>query len=312
MKSFYQFMKEKTEEYYKNTDIGLDFFTSPELDRTFGYSIAELVVELLKDFDRPSILELGAGRGTLAFDILEFIRSNHPDFFQRLSYLIYEFSPRLRERQREVLKPFEGKVQWIEKVPSLSGLILSNEFFDCLPVRIVKDGKELYLEGNQEVWLPLEDERVKRYMERLGMNTKGVAYEICLDCVDFLEELSRKLIKGYILTIDYGYLEQPPGGTVVGYKGHRLVKDLYSEDVFDITASVNFKALMEFGKDFSLEVVFFKSQRDFLLSSEVFRKELEALIEDERPEFVERLSRLKTLLISMGDRFKVLLQKKCS
>lgn len=82
---------------------------------------------------------------------------------------------------------------------------------------------------------------------------------------EVLGELARKLKEGYILTIDYGYLEFPKAGTVVGYKGHRLVKDIYSSEPFDITASVNFRALMEYGKDFGLEVVFLKTKGTFAL-----------------------------------------------
>jgi SAM-dependent MidA family methyltransferase len=200
------------------------------------------------------------------------------------SYLIYDFSQGLKEKQKRLLRNFEGKVFWVDEVPEFSGLVLSNEFFDCFPVRIVKGGKELYLEDGKEVWLPLEDLEVKEYMERLGMKEEDVAYEVCLDCVKFLEELARKLKEGYILTIDYGYLEFPKAGTVVGYKGHKLVKDIYSSEPFDITASVNFRALMEYGKDFGLEVVFFKNQRDFLLSSKVFVEELSAVTEDQSPQ----------------------------
>lgn len=144
------------------------------------------------------------------------------------------------------------------------------------------------------------------------MMEEDVAYEVCIDCVRFLGELVRKLKEGYILTIDYGYSEFPKAGTVAGYKGHKLVKDIYSNEPFDITASVNFRALMEYGKDFGLEVVFFKNQRDFLLSSRVFVGELSAVAEDQSPQSLERLSRLKTMLISMGERFKVLLQRKGS
>jgi len=312
IKSFYQYMKEKTEEYYtKQAYIGLDFFTSPELDRTFGYAIGELIFKLLKDYEKPTILELGGGNGTLAYDIFSFLETNYPSFFHRVKYLIYEFSPMLKEKQRERLFSFAQKVDWVDDIPEISGFIFSNEFFDCFPVRIIRDGKELYLENGREVWMPVQDERAMEYMSRLNMKEKQVAYEVCLDCVDFLKKLSERLKKGYIFTVDYGYLEQPPFGTVVGFKGHRMVKDIYSEDIFDITASVNFKALMEYGRDFGLEVVFFKNQRDFLLSSDTFRKELERLTQGKKMEDIERLSRMKTMLISMGERFKVLLQKKC-
>jgi len=312
-KSFYQFMKEKSIRYYTECeDIGQDFFTSPELDSIFGYAIGEWILKLIGDYRNPAILELGAGRGTLAYDILSFLKTNHPSFFERVRYFIYDFSPKLRERQRQTLKVFEDKVDWVDELPSFSGLVLSNEFFDCFPVRLIKDGKELYLEDGKEVWLPVEDERVKKYINRLNLKDSSVVYEVCLDCVEFLQKLSKNLKEGYILTVDYGYLQQPFGGTVMGYKGHRIVKNLYSEEVFDITASVNFRALMEYGKDFGLDVIFFKNQRDFLLLSEVFKRELKNLTERQEPGNIERLSRIKTMLISMGERFKVLLQRKCS
>ncbi|WP_448588052.1 SAM-dependent methyltransferase, partial [Thermocrinis sp.] len=83
-------MKEKAGEYYtKQLSIGSDFFTAPELDRVFGYAVGELAYELLKDFEDPTLLELGAGNGTLAYDILSFLKTNYPEFFQRVKYVIY-------------------------------------------------------------------------------------------------------------------------------------------------------------------------------------------------------------------------------
>jgi SAM-dependent MidA family methyltransferase len=181
--------------------------------------VGELASELLKDHPQLVILELGAGRGTLAYDILSFLRCYSPKLFERLRYFIYDFSQGLKERQKRLLRDFEDKVFWVDEVPEFSGLVLSNEFFDCLPVRIVKGGKELYLEDGKEVWLPLEDLEVKEYMERLGMKEEDVAYEVCLDCVRFLGEFARKLREGYILTIDYGYLEFPKSWHGGGLQG---------------------------------------------------------------------------------------------
>ncbi|RME08514.1 MAG: class I SAM-dependent methyltransferase, partial [Aquificota bacterium] len=66
----------------------------------------------------------------------------------------------------------------------------------------------------------------------------------------------------------------------------------------------------EYGKDSGLEKVFLKRLRDFLLESPAFLREFEELSLSEKPEDLERLSRLKTMLVSMGDRFRVLLQRK--
>ena len=72
MRSFRDFMAEKVREYYtsEGEKIGPfgDFFTAPELDRSFGRAIAEFLQPYLRSLEGPAILELGAGRGLMAYD----------------------------------------------------------------------------------------------------------------------------------------------------------------------------------------------------------------------------------------------------
>ncbi len=318
MKSFRDFMEEKVREYYtspkqKFSSQG-DFFTAPELDRTFGEAIADFLYHRLREFESPTILELGAGRGLLARDILSYYREKDPDLYQRLNYLIYEMSPPLIETQKKILSEFD-KVSWVEDLPQMEGVVLSNEFYDALPVHVVKEGKELYInDEGEEVWLSLENERIKEFLKRMGYEDLNQRVEVCLDCIDMLERVANALLKGYHLAIDYGYVSQGiqkfPEGTVVGYKKHTLEGDIYQKEDMDISAQVNFSALMEYGKDFGLETILYDSQRNFLASIPHFVSQLELLSFEDTPENIERLSRLKTMLISMGDRFKVLFQRK--
>ncbi|RLJ69857.1 SAM-dependent MidA family methyltransferase [Hydrogenivirga caldilitoris] len=317
MRSFRDFMEEKVREYYsspreKFSSFG-DFFTAPELDRAFGEAIADFLYYRLKDFDTPVILELGAGRGLMARDILNYYREKDAELFSQITYLIYELSPYLREKQRLLLSEFKN-VGWVEEFPEMEGVILSNEFFDTLPVHVVKEDKELYLsEGGEEVWLSLDDERVRGFIRKMGYEGLKQRVEVCLDCIEILRRIAHSLVRGYHLVIDYGYtseeLSKFPEGTVVGYKKHRLRDDIYAQDM-DISAQVNFSALMEYGKDFGLKTVLYDTQRNFLASIPHFLTQLETLSYEESPESIERLSRLKTMLISMGDRFKVLFQSK--
>ena len=318
MKSFRDFMEERVIKYYSSPkekfSAGGDFFTAPELDRAFGESIADFLYHKIKEFDNPVILELGAGRGLMARDILTYYREHQPELLNRLRYVIYELSPSLVEKQKEVLEDFHN-VEWIEEIPKIEGAVLSNEFYDALPVHVVKEDRELYInDEGEEVWLSLENERIKEFIERMGYGGLDQRLEVCLDCIDMLERVAQALQSGYHLLIDYGYtsdeLTKFPQGTVVGYKKHSLQGDIYAEEDMDISAQVNFSALMEYGKDFGLETVFFDSQRNFLASIPYFLTELETLSFEESPEAIERLSRLKTMLISMGDRFKVLFQRK--
>ncbi len=316
--SFRDFMERKVREYYsyekEKFGGGGDFFTAPELDRAFGEAIADFLMPYLADLENPSLVELGAGRGLMARDILNFYREKNPGLFEKIKYYIYELSGPLKETQKRILKEFP-QVEWVEEIPFVEGVVLSNEFFDCLPVHVVKGGKELFVdEDSREVWIDLRDERVRGIIERLGYSNLDQIVEICVDCVDMLEEISKKIIKGYHLVIDYGYTSEEihkfPEGTVIGYKKHKVVDDVLGKERLDVSAQVNFSLLMEFGRDFGLEPVVFDSQRNFLASIPSFLSTLEELSFREDPESIERLSRLKTMLISMGDRFKVLFQKK--
>jgi len=315
LKTFRDFMSEAVRRYYASPKALTDFFTAPELDRAFGHALAEFLAQQLSEFERPALVELGAGRGLLARDILSYLSENHPELFGKLRYYIYEFSPHLVKEQEKLLKDF-GNVEWVDELPRVEGVVFSNEFFDALPVHVVKEGKELYVdEEGRRVWLELRDERVKEFLKRMGYEGKKQVIEVCLDCIDFLKKISESLERGYHLVIDYGYtsreLERFPEGSVVGYKNHKLVEDVLSlAGEGDITAHVNFSALMEFGRDFGLETVLFQPQRDFLLHIPGFVNELERLAWSQDPESIERLSRLKTMLISMGERFFVLLQRK--
>lgn len=315
MKSFRDFMKEAVEAYYsgKGEKIGAggDFFTAPELDSAFGRALAEFVSPFLGEFDSPAVVELGAGSGVMAYDMLSYFGRRGIE----LTYYIYELSPTLVDRQRETLKDFENVV-WVKELPKVKGVILSNEFFDALPVHVVKEGKELFIdeEGNEH-WREVERKEILLFLRAMGYEGLKQRIEVCLDCIDFLKRVSDSLLAGYHLLIDYGYTSQEiadfPQGTVVAYKRHKLDGDIYGEaGSKDITAQVNFSALMEYGRRFGLETVLFQKQRDFLMSVPGFVSELELLSTSEEPRDVERLSRLKTMLISMGDRFKVLLQKK--
>ena len=318
MKSFRDFMEEKVLEYYKSPREKFsargDFFTAPELDRAFGEAIAEFLHPYLKNLESPVLLELGGGRGLMARDILSYYRENDPDLFENLRYLIYEVSPYLIERQSRILEEFRN-VDWVEEFPKMEGVVLSNEFFDALPVHVVKGYRELYVnEEGEEVWLSLENEKIREFLRRMGYEGLDQRIEVCLDCVEMLKNIAEALIRGYHLAIDYGYTSEElprfPEGTVVGYKKHTLRNDIYGEEGMDISAQVNFSALMEYGKDFGLKTILYDSQRNFLASIPGFLSKLEELSFDESPEAVERLSRLKTMLISMGDRFKVLFQSK--
>jgi SAM-dependent MidA family methyltransferase len=116
-----------------------DFVTAPELSPLFGRTLARQASEIMAS-SAPHILELGAGSGKLAVDMLDELEQmgSLPD-----SYAILEVSADLRARQQiflqEKLPHLFKLVRWLDRLPeSFSGLIIGNEVLDALPVHIVR------------------------------------------------------------------------------------------------------------------------------------------------------------------------------
>ncbi|MDH5487874.1 MAG: SAM-dependent methyltransferase, partial [Gammaproteobacteria bacterium] len=137
-----------------------DFITAPELGPVFARCVARTCHSLLNQLGGGDILEVGAGSGALAAELLLELASlgRLPD-----RYLILELSADLHERQLETLRHkapdlFE-RVHWLAELPrDFRGLVLANELLDALPVtrfKITENGvNELFVGWENEgfVW----------------------------------------------------------------------------------------------------------------------------------------------------------------
>src|SRR5262245_43046140 len=103
-----------------------DFVTAPELSGALGRALARTLEQELEGLAAPSILELGAGSGALAAQILDALAARGDT---RVVYSILEPSADLRERQRRRLERFGARVAWLERLPDtpFEGAIVANE-----------------------------------------------------------------------------------------------------------------------------------------------------------------------------------------
>ena len=314
--SFRDFMEEALYHpefgYYNSTrnPIGRqgDFYTSSDLDPIFGKLLARKFAQMASALgvspEAFTIVELGAGRGLLARQILE---------HHRFPYRILERSAAMRERQRGSLQGFD--VEWLEALPAgITGCVFSNEFFDALPVRrvICRNG------ALREIHVTSEFSEVEGDLqEPLDISlSEGQLADINMDARQWIKRIGASLDRGYHLAIDYGYQDREfyarPRGTLMCYWRHQAVEDPYLRiGEQDITAHVNFSDLIREGAAVGLTTEEFKTQMDFLVQLGVLQ-ELEALMPADTAETIQRVMAVKKLVLpgGMGERFKVLVQRK--
>ncbi len=146
--------------YYtrSSTTIGRagDFYTSPHLHRIFGMMIGRQMEEMWDIIGRPDrfhIVEMGAGMGYLAKDMLDYISTK--ELSRHIDYSIVELNPAVRERQQTLLGLHAGKIRWFSglgDIGTVAGCFLSNELLDAFPVHLIVKRDEL-----MEVFVTLQD-----------------------------------------------------------------------------------------------------------------------------------------------------------
>jgi SAM-dependent MidA family methyltransferase len=311
-----------------------DYYTSSSVGTVFGAVLAEGLFGLLESLSAEEwvILELGGGDGRLACQILNAFQ-RHPSIYRKLTYFMLEKSPFHRQLQFKHLISHKERIVYLdslEQLQGVTGVIISNEFFDALPVHILErhDGKweEVGVTWNEhtlcfeEERRPCRNQRLLELLEELAIAAEeGGRVELSLAAVEWINQLASVLEKGYLLTVDYGYLADGaasaamPKGTLRGYRMHQIMTNpyLYPGEQ-DLTADVNFSLLIEMGKKACLEPLLFESQRKFLLRLGIL-EELAEGADDPFSAEARKNRAIRQLLLDetgMGERFCVLLQGK--
>ena len=313
-----------------------DYYTSPSVHPVFGRLLVKQLGEMadLLGGDTFWVLEAGAGRGVLARDILDGCARRFPSLFERLRYGILEKSARFVDEQRRRLASYRDKVEWLDlkalQGRNLEGCILANEFFDALPVHriVVRDGEaqEVYVTeaggSFREILSGLSSPSIHRYLADMAVDLEeGQQAEVGLEAIRWYGETAPALARGFFVIIDYGFLAHDlyasyrRSGTFLCYYRHTCSENPYEHVGFqDMTAHVNFSALIDQGESVGFHQTGFVPQYQFLLSlgflDEIEREQKKNHTQD--GSLLERLT-MKHLILpdgGMGDTFKVLIQHK--
>lgn len=302
--------------------VGGDFVTAPEISPLFAQALGNQLIPVLHETS-GDILELGAGTGKLAQDLLQYLYAQ-----QQLParYRILEVSADLRARQQACLHAalpaaVYARVQWLDTLPAtFRGVVLGNEVLDAVPVQLVQ-----WQQGNWHargvayasdfIWQtkPLDNLSIVSHIETSQL-PEGYITEINPAAQGLIASLAGMLQQGLILLPDYGfsareyYHPQRDQGTLMCHYQH------YAHDnpflypgLQDITAHVDFTAMAEVAIASGLDCAGYTSQAQFLMNCGILQL-LQQINPEDSARYLPMVSAVQKLLspAEMGELFKVL------
>jgi SAM-dependent MidA family methyltransferase len=252
-----------------------DFYTSVSVGPLFGRLLAVQFREMWERLDKPSpfwIIEQGAHDGQLARDILAWCQSEAPEFAKVVRYAVAGSAA------------FEGVIAFLNPAELAAekpvGVFFSNELVDAFPVHLIirRDGewrerhvvaiasalafseKEITSEALADAIKELNPPPIERYTTEINLRARA-----------WMQDVARALRRGYVLTVDYGYMAgeyyapHRTAGTLMAYSRHQRHDDVTTDPgERDLTAHVDFTALANAGAAHGLRPLALVDQQRFL------------------------------------------------
>ncbi|MFK8027583.1 MAG: class I SAM-dependent methyltransferase [Gammaproteobacteria bacterium] len=308
-----------------------DFTTSPERSNFFAAAFAEHISKIKSQLGKFSIIEIGAGSGKFAADLLQAMEQIN---CLPACYYIVEKSVALRQRQKLYLSKLQlgCDIQWIEKVtPAIdSAIVIANEVLDALPVKLLSVEKNNIFErcvtldddGNFQFVDVAADENLSAVMrERLPsavLNNNKSVYRCDVNLLldDFIEQIASFVNQGIFFYIDYGYArseyyhEQRSMGTLICHYRHVANEQpLLWPGLQDISCNVDFTAVAESSVKCGLGINAYSTQAHFLLASDALEK---INTQNQDAQTFAQQAEIKRLMMpaEMGERFQVMVLTK--
>lgn len=253
-----------------------DYETSPEIHPVFGLLWGRQVLECWQRLGEPSafaLVEVGCGSGAFMRSMLTWLRARAPRCFAAVRPVMLDGHPNRLAGQQASLAAARFEVEhalaseWLARPDRVTGVVISNEFFDALPVHLVRrvgetlveqyvshDGDTLRFEDG-----PLSTPAIEAYFARLGLQPgDGTTAEVGLAASEAMRALAAKVERGYLLSIDYGYPARDlfaswrRQGTLMAFRRHSPQPDPLAEPGrLDLTVHVDFTSLAAAAEGFA-------------------------------------------------------------
>jgi len=303
-----------------------DFVTAPEISPLFGRVVARQCAAALEQLEKGRVLELGAGSGRLAIDILRKL-ADLKSLPER--YLILETSADLQARQEELigeeLPDFSLKVEWLSQLPEkFVGVVIANEVADALPVERFERTDDAVLQMRVTAdetgfdWCrKTAPEVLATAVEKIEADIGeplpgGYQSEVSLGLPDWIGQIANCLGTGLVLLFDYGVSrreyyapDRDQGWMRCHFRHHAHNQPLIYPGIQDLTSWVDFTAVAESAADHGLDVAGFVTQAQFLIDGGL-QEELAGIVALPIADQLElsRQAKLLTLPGEMGENFK--------
>lgn len=305
-----------------------DFVTAPEISPLFSQCVATQCKQILNELDNSDILEVGAGSGVFAKDILLELESLNslPEH-----YFILEISAELRARQKQLLTHhcphLLNRIAWLDSLPktAINGIIIANEVLDAMPVHCFRlensEIKERCVTWDHDhfTWMltspttPDLTQHIEFLLQEYTL-PEGYESEINLMLPAWINSMTSTLSTGVILLFDYGYgraeyyhAERKMGTLMCYYQHLRHDNPFKLIGLQDITAHVDFTTVAETACAAGYTLAGYSIQAAFLLNCQLLelaqKKGKTALLEE-----IHQLQAIKKLTLpsEMGELIKVM------
>jgi SAM-dependent MidA family methyltransferase len=255
--------------FYEEPPIGErgHFVTSPHVHPVFGELLARALRGMWTAMGRPvplRIVELGAGDGTLAQELLQALNDVPID------YTAIERSPGARRTLAGLPVRVASSLEMLGQ-HLVGSVVIANEVLDNLPFHWIRardhDFVEIHVGHEGGRFVPIEIPCGGEFLDQAQPLSLGPGEEaaVSLQAFHLLDRLARMLQSGYALLLDYA---RHDGHLLIrGYRGHREIRDVLAEPgKSDITAGVDFAMISDWLEGFGLETRGPLTQREALHS----------------------------------------------
>jgi SAM-dependent MidA family methyltransferase len=275
--SFAEFMEaalyDPDDGFYSRPPVGEDghFVTSPHVSPAFGALLARQIGQAWDLLGRPrrmTVVEPGAGDGTLARQLLDHLRSV-PDLGDAIRYVGVERSAGAREALSRLGLEVAASLGEVDRV---EGCVVANELLDNLPFHRLRerDGRtvEVLVGAEDGRLVEVEDEPSPEALSALGGRPLRLGEErpVSPAGLRLVREVAAVLERGYAFLFDYGFGPDGSPGPVHAYRDHRVLADVLEDPGGrDVTAAVDLEAVAEVARASGLQAWGPISQRAALL-----------------------------------------------